>query len=293
MDEEAAFLSGEETDGGDEALVGGDVPAVPLIGGTGTNAPPATGINALPARWWERQAPAPSIDYGRVNALRDLYNTVPTKEANQAVEMATRLEGVLGFDADVKSGVPTMEALRKWAPKLYFNHPGAVSRLVQPPFTPSMTNVGGHNLIQTSPQRFQFPPVPPAAEETGDIALRPMVTPEGKVLGFGRQTKAGLHAKWNTPEVPDVKASDEIRRLTALANGYQKAADAAGSREEASKLQKKHLEALDSLEQLRSRKIAAPASGELPVITTKEQYDALPHGATYLNGKSNKPHRKP
>ena len=292
-DEEDDFLSGG--DGGGD-VIAADLPAVPLPASSPVAAPAATGINALPPRWWEQQAAPPSIDYGRVNALRDLYNRVPTKEANQAVEMATRLEGILGFDADVKAGIPTMEALRKWAPKLYFNHPGAVSRLVQPPFTPTVAKVGGHDLIQMSPQRFQFPPAAPMAEETGDIPLRPLTTPEGKILGYGAKTKAGMHAKWNAAEIPDVKVSDEIRRLSTLAREYGNAEKIAGSNEEAAQLSKKRNEALSALEKINGRKASAmtpPASESPPVITTKEQYDALPHGAIYLNGKSNKKHQKP
>lgn len=292
-DEEDDFLMGEDNGGG--VATAGDAPAVPLPSTTAA-APRGTGINTLPPGWWEQQAAPAAPDYGRINALRDLYNTVPTKDANQAVEMATRLEGILGFDADVKSGVPTMEALRKWAPKLYFNHPGAVSRLVQPPFTPTVAKVGGHDLIQTSPQRFQFPPAPPMAEESGDIPLRPLKTPEGKILGYGKTTKTGMHAKWNTPEVPDIKISDEIRRLSTLAKEYSNSEKLAGSDAEAAQFSKKKSEALSALENLRSRKSSAIENappGDIPLVTTKEQYDALPSGAVYLNGKSNKKHRKP
>jgi hypothetical protein len=128
-----------------------DVPAMPLPAAAAP-APAVAQPGALPDKWWIAPPKAPEIDRSRVNAIRDLYNAVPPGEAGKAIEMATRLEGILGFDADVKSGVPTTDALRKWAPKMYFNHPGAVSRLVQPPFTPGVTNVGDERLIQTSAQ---------------------------------------------------------------------------------------------------------------------------------------------
>lgn len=139
-------LMDEDLQGLDQGESADDASALPLPEVTTPKpAPAATGLDALPPNWWIPKQ-EPQVDYGRVNAIRDLYNAVPAKEANQAVEMATRLQGVLGFDADVKAGVPTVEALRKWAPKMYFNHPGAVSRLIQPPatpFQPSTTTVGG------------------------------------------------------------------------------------------------------------------------------------------------------
>jgi hypothetical protein len=289
MDEDLQGLG----DGEDQPV--GDVPALPLPAAAPIAAPrpAATGLDALPPNWWIRKE-EPQIDYGRVNAIRDLYNAVPAKEASQAVEMATRLQGVLGFDADVKAGVPTVEALRKWAPKMYFNHPGAVSRLIQPPFQPGVTNVGGQNLIQTSPNRYQLLPAP-AMTQTGNMEARPITTPEGKVLGYGLATKGGVHPRWNVAEVPEVKISDEIRRFTALAKGYENAAKLAESETAAADYTRKQMQALDALQNLRTRKamIAPASSGELPTITTQAQYDKLPSGAYYLNGKSNRKHKKP
>lgn len=280
-----------------------DVSAVPLPAAPAAAqaAPaPVTGIDSLKPGWWIREntPPEPSIDYGRVNAIRDLYNAVPTKEANSAIEMATRLEGILGFDADRKAGVSTTEALRKWAPKMYFNNPGAVSRMIQPPFAPGVTNVGGHELIQTGPNRYQLAP-PKLTEETGDIPLRPLVTPEGKILGYGKQTKGGLHAKWNTPE-GQAKASSMIQgynsELRTIDNAI-KAAQFAGDSAREAQLQKESDQIRKNLhdlnQSLRSNTATATNAGGIPTVTTKEQYDALPSGAEYLNGKSNRRHRKP
>jgi hypothetical protein len=219
----------QDTDMQDAAdNTGGDVPALPLPSAPAQPAAqPAGNPGALPPNWWIAPPKAPEIDRSRVNAIRDLYNAVPPGEAGKAIDMATRLEGILGFDADVKSGVPTTDALSKWAPKMYFNHPGAVSRLVQPPFTPGVTNVGDERLIQTSPNRYQLLPKP-MPTDIGPLNARPIQTPEGKILGFGLPSKSGIHTKWNADEKSLAKTSDMIHAYSAQLRSLDKAIESAG-----------------------------------------------------------------
>jgi hypothetical protein len=91
--------------------------------------------------------------------------------AGPAITQALRLEGLLGFDADRKAGVPVAEAMAKWASKLYADHPSvaaALSKKPPTPFSPTETQVGGQSLIQMSPNRFSFKP-----KATGEAALKP------------------------------------------------------------------------------------------------------------------------
>lgn len=261
--------------------------------------PPVTGMDSMEPGWWIPKPAPPSIDRGRVNAIRDLYNAVPISDANKAIEMATRLEGVLGFDAEVKSGVSTLEALKKWAPKMYFNNPGAVSKLMQPDFKPGITNVEDQRLIQTSPNRYQLIPKPDGTN-SGDIQAIPITTPEGKQLGYGVRSKSGVHTRWDTTGNNAPKPSVMIQGYNAQLRSIDKAieqASFAGDKEREARLTKDAdniRQALSTLTSGMTSGMAAP-QGEagLPVVTTKEQYDQLPRGATYLNGKSKKPHRKP
>lgn len=260
--------------------------------------PPATGMDSMEPGWWIPKPAPPSIDRGRVNAIRDLYNAVPISDANKAIEMATRLEGVLGFDAEVKSGVSTLEALKKWAPKMYFNNPGAVSKLMQPDFKPGITNVGDQQLIQTSPNRYQI--VPKATTNTGNIQAVPIMTPEGKQLGYGVPSPHGVHTRWDTQGNNAPKPSVMIQGYNAQLRSIDKAieqASFAGDKEREARLTKDAdniRQALSTLTSGMTSGMGAPqGEGGFPVVTTKAQYDQLPSGAVYLNGKSNKKHRKP
>src|SRR5258706_12977685 len=47
----------------------------------------------------------------QIEFIRDVYNKLPAGEAAKAVEMATQLEGRLGYDADVQAGASPHEAL--------------------------------------------------------------------------------------------------------------------------------------------------------------------------------------
>lgn len=312
MADEEDFLN----DGGDGSIATADnapadtsaedASAVPLGGAApqaaaGASTGPVTGMNTLPKGWWiaENQPKPPQdtvLNQDRIDAVNTLYQRVGAKKTMEAIEMATRLEGILGRDADIQAGMPAMEATRKWAPKMYFNHPGAVSRMVQPPFTPSMLNVGGHDLIQTGPQRFQFPPAPPFSPGTGDIQTRALKDEAGNVLGQAVQSKGGYHIKWAGVDPEALKPSDRVHAYNAMLNSMAKEADMVRGPEARDELAKKRAEIRNKLYDLtegkRSAKANAPASSP-PVVTTKEQYDALPSGTIYLNGKSNKKHQKP
>lgn len=133
-----------------------------------------------PVPWWITQADEFREERRREDFLRGLTANSPGAVGNQAIERALQLEGILGFDADRKAGVPVQEALMRHAPKMYFKSPASVARLevgLRPrvtaaatPFTPTVTDVGGQQLFQISPNRYQMAPRPAA---TKPISLGP------------------------------------------------------------------------------------------------------------------------
>jgi hypothetical protein len=129
--------------------------------------------SALPAPY---QPPVQSGPWDATQFIQAASRELPIAEATKAIESATQLEGVLGYDADIKAGVPTHDALTKWAPKLFFKHPAVALRAAaaQPQFKPSQVEVGGQSLIQMSPNRFSFAPKGPRTELTPSENLNVM-----------------------------------------------------------------------------------------------------------------------
>jgi hypothetical protein len=286
LDEEDLMDSGDAADTP-------DVPAMPLPAAAAP-APAVAQPGALPDKWWIAPPKPPEIDRTRVNAIRDLYNAVPPGEAGKAIEMATRLEGILGFDADVKSGVPFMDALRTWAPKLYFNHPGAVSRLVQPPFSPSQMQVGGQNLIQTSPNRYQVIPPPIGS---GPITAQPVLTPGGMPLPGVN----AIHGRGGSVHVIPEKSQGPTATQLGLLIKHQlddinlQMRDVTEGSPEEIALKAKAQELRGHLDRVTKSALhlnAPPQTADIPKVTTQAQYNALPHGAVYVS-KNGKKHRKP
>lgn len=153
--------------------------------------PPQFNTDISKGPTWE-SLPAPyqrtseeAAQANRLEMIRNIFNQVPTAEAFKAIESATKLEGALGYDADIRAGASSLEALTKWAPKLFYNNPSAMLKAAQPAFKPSVQEVDGRKLIQTSPNRFQL--MPQDLQAGGPITAQPVLTPEGVPL-------PGVHA---------------------------------------------------------------------------------------------------
>jgi hypothetical protein len=167
----------EEEDGADEGFNPGAFASPAAVAAAPQAAPAPVNPNAgramfqtppADAYWIPKPPPAPARDFHReaLETLRPALNAIPHDRLNaasvgKALEMATKLEGALGFDADRKAGVPIMEALQKWGHKMYPNNPAALhafGKAPAMPFVPTETTVGGEKLIQMSPNRYAFPP---------------------------------------------------------------------------------------------------------------------------------------
>lgn len=119
----------------------------------------------------------PSFD--SAGFLSEAFQRLPLDVALKAAEGAIQLEGNLGYASDVKAGVPEMQALQKWAPKMYHRNPAVAAHLAQAPFQPTVKEVGGHQLIQTSPNRFQLAP---QGQPAGPIEAQSVMGPGGEAL---------------------------------------------------------------------------------------------------------------
>lgn len=144
-----------------------------------------------PVPWWITAADQFKEEQRQRDFLQSLLAQTPKGQTNQAIERAMQLEGVLAFDADRKSGVPVQEALMRHAPKMYFKSPASVSRLevglarnrpAAQPFVPSVTDVGGQQLFQISPQRYSFGPRKATEKPQG-------LSPEGKLKALSMQLR--------------------------------------------------------------------------------------------------------
>jgi hypothetical protein len=74
------------------------------------------------------------------------------------------------------------------------------------------------------------------------------------------------------------------------------AANFAGDKAKEAEFQRQHQEALSGLYNITKGAVKGPPAAAKeqgpPKITSKAEYDALPHGAVYIS-KNGKPHRKP
>lgn len=147
----------------------------------------------LPAQWWippaqnqQQQQPWSALPFAQA-----AFSQLPPHIAGPAITQALRLEGLLGFDADRKAGVPVAEAMAKWASKLYADHPSvaaSLSRQPAKPFVPNEINVGGQSLIQMSPNRYSYKPNAPGEN------LKPAELMHGTVSELNQLSKAIDHA---------------------------------------------------------------------------------------------------
>lgn len=222
--------------------------------------PPSQG-GPIPARWWEQQPPASAQQqpFSATPFIRDVFEKGigGTKEAQAAITQALQLEGILGFDADRKAGVPVAEAMAKWAPKMYATHPNVAIDALRhqaPPFVPTKLNVGGQDLFMMGPGHAQFAP---------------------------KQASEGL------------KQSDILHGTTAELNALAKAIEREDDPVRQESLKKQYSDALGRLQGMtQSRQTTQGGGASLPKVTTQAQFDALPRGATYIS-KDGRPHRKP
>lgn len=143
--------------------------------------------SALPAPY---QPPVQSGPWDATQFIQAASRELPIAEATKAIESATQLEGILGYDADVKAfertqgreGLDTTHALTKWGPKLFFKHPAvalhaaAAGQKFQPE---EITLPSGQKVTRMSPQRVAFSPK----------GLRTDLTPSENISAIRTQMK--------------------------------------------------------------------------------------------------------
>lgn len=212
----------------------------------GEQAPQPSQGGPLPAQWWIKQPPPSAQPWSALPFARAAFSQLPPNIAGPAITQALRLEGLLGFDADRKAGVPVAEAMMKWAPKLYADHPSVIAQLSKRPpvpFVPSEANVAGQSLIQVSPNRFAFKPKAPP----------PAFAPTEAQVGDQRLIQMSPNRFAFPPNkggAVDLKPSDVLRATTAELTQLSKAIDQAaesGDKNAVRTLRLRHNEVLNRL----------------------------------------------
>lgn len=146
----------------------------------------------LPEKWWLPSVPQQK-PWSALPFAQAAFSQLPPNVAGPAITQALRLEGLLGFDADRKAGVPVAEAMSRWASKLYADHPSVAASLSHAPFTPKEVDVGGHKLIMTGPNRASFPPAPPF-DASKPVNAQPVMLNGMPIPGYSAvPTAHGLH----------------------------------------------------------------------------------------------------
>lgn len=97
---------------------------VPASARRDPNALPPSQGGPVPEQWWLKQPPqiAQQQPWSATPFVQAVFSEgiAGTKEGQAAITQAIRLEGILGYDADVKAGMSVPEALQKWGPKMYY-----------------------------------------------------------------------------------------------------------------------------------------------------------------------------
>lgn len=124
-------------------------------------------MSELPAPY--QPPPNQGANFDSSGFVQEAFRTLPLEVAMKASEAAIQLEGQLGYAADLKAGVPDMQALTKWAPKIWHRNPAVAAHLMnasKPAFQPSKINVQGQEMYMMSPNRAAFAPKGQRAELT-------------------------------------------------------------------------------------------------------------------------------
>lgn len=202
--------------------------------------------------------------------------------AGPAITQALRLEGLLGFDADRKAGVPVAEAMAKWASKLYADHPSVIASLSKRPpvpFTPSEVMVGGHKMIQTSPNRVSFPPAPPF-DASQPVNAQPVMLNGMPIPGYSAvPTAHGLHMI--NQSTKDMGPAQQEMMLNRLISSEEKSLQQAATEDEEKVItdrlkgyRQQHRELVDSLTGKGGGRSGFPPAPPRPQRKAGQVYDS-------------------
>lgn len=193
----------------------------------GEHAPLPSEGGPIPEKWWLPQPPQGSQQPGfsATPYIKDILMSkfAGSKEAGVAIQRALQLEGRLGFDADVKAGLPPGEAMAKWGDKLYADNPSAVAHFAamqsarQAPLGQIMDLGEGRQGVRVGPQHIQLLPPKP---QTGPIQGRSILDDQGNVIGI--DAEGARHPHFNTN-----KGGATLRDQIMLFNAKLKASSAA------------------------------------------------------------------
>jgi len=168
--------------------------------------------STLPAPY---QPPPGPQGFDSTGFLQEAFRTLPLDVAMKASEAAIQLEGQLGYAADVKAGVPEMQALTRWAPKIYHRNPAVVAHLMQankPAFQPEeITLPSGQKVTRVSPNRVSYAPKGPRTELTPGEQIHAL---SQEMRGLEKQIAAESDLK--REEALRQKYAAKVEELSAL-----------------------------------------------------------------------------
>lgn len=133
-----------------------------------------------PLPWWTIAYEQEKQRMAEQDRIQQMLRTVPVIQREKALESAMRLEGNLGFAADIQAGVPVQQALAKHAGKIYYNAPSAhvaamrsITRPTEQPFTfgEQYPTLGG-TLVRTGKASSHFVPSETVKPISPDRQLR-------------------------------------------------------------------------------------------------------------------------
>lgn len=182
--------------------VAGPVPldgqGILMKGGTPT---PPSGLNPLTEQYFkDREA---FLEEQRQRGyIQNLMAQAGPVNANQAVEKAMRLEGQLGFAADVKSGMPITDAMKRWAPKMYWNSPANMLGLAR---LQEQQKMNAARLSQMAQSKLP----------SGPITAQEIRTPQGEVVARFVPGQGGH--KYMLPVKPEQEGLTREQQFRVLA----------------------------------------------------------------------------
>jgi hypothetical protein len=255
---------------------------------------------------WEPPAPAPRPEFTSGGA-RILYGTenmpaLPGGGINeayaaeqrglqgdnqQATQQAIRLQGLMEFQALTRGGMDSAEAIRKVAPKLYFNAPQATELSLRPPKVSQIKQLQPPQMI-TNPDGSKYVTSPGGGWQYVAPMKAPAVPKEVQPL----DQKTALKTAEGDISAAQKALVFATTSPSLLPRERPAAIDAARTALEQAKAAQSNI--VRQAMQPRGDKVMPPPSEDVaePTVTSKAQFDALPKGATYT-GRDGRKYRKP
>lgn len=166
--------------------------------------------------------------------LQGQLSGLPYDQAQKATVAAMKLQGQRGYQADLAAGKPAHEALAKWAPMMFYEHPQVFAGAVRQSFTqprpaprwvPPDPSTGAPGHFESSGGTIH---VPPAQSQTGEAKWVPPDPVTGAPGHFATRSGGVTIPRQPTPEKPGALTQverDDLRFAEQQLGKLEKAQD--------------------------------------------------------------------